>query len=229
MAGVKAAKAAAESRIAEAEVVNWEAMPSLLSDSVFTFAKGTAQETPVKLKILSGEYYMVQLLPQLEEWATAVFRGNTLEALRDSTQNPVHFMLELFKRILARPKNDRVKVSFYEACAATFSTEETEITPQFFAVCPPDEQLGAILKLVETNRANFTRFWEDLPSLLKRELTLLYITIIKSIQSVNMSVINTIKQIVTEFQPFPLNGGAAATGPDGYGPLPEESPQNIEP
>ena len=85
------------------------------------------------------------------------------------------------------------------------------------------------MRLVETNHGNFTRFWADAPILLKRELTLLYMTITESIQRVNASVISSIERMTTEIQQFHLNGGALATGPDGSGDLQTTNPASIKP
>ena len=229
MAAVKTAKEAADNRPAEMEVLEWEPLPALLSDREFTFAKDTSEARTVRLKILPGEYYVTQLLPWVAEWTAAIYRDDSLSVLQASSQNPLGFLYKLFKAILDRPRNDRVKISFYEACSSTFSTPEQVITPNFFAVCPPDEQIGSIMRLVETNHGNFTRFWADAPILLKRELTLLYMTITESIQRVNASVISSIERMTTEIQQFHLNGGALATGPDGSGDLQTTNPASIKP
>lgn len=229
MAAVRAAKEIADNRPSEMEVMEWEPLPALLSDREFTFATGTSEARTVRLKILPGEYYVTQLLPWIAEWTAAIYRDDSLNVLQASSQNPLGFMYKLFKAILDRPRNDRVKISFYQACSATFSTPEQIITPEFFAICPPDEQMGSIMRLVETNRGNFTRFWADAPTLLKRELTLLYMTIIESIQQVNASVISSIKRMTTEIQQFHLNGGVPDIGPDGSGAWPTTSPASTKP
>lgn len=222
MGAIEQNKTVAENRPAEMEVLEWEPLPALESDNTFTFGAGKRLVT-VNLKILPGEYYVVKLLPWLQEWTAAVYRDESLSVLKNSAQNPIQFILGLVKNILARPNNDRVKISFYQAAAETFSTPDAIITPEFYAICPPDQQYGAIRKLVETNHGNFTAFWGDAPLLLKRELSLLYMTIIKSIQKLNASVIHTIEQMTMGITSQHLSGGLPDTGADGSGDLQETS------
>lgn len=212
-------KQASERKRAEEPVPEWDSEPPLLSDNEFKFGAGQFTKT-VQLKILGGDYYWSYLLPRLEEWVTGLYQGRALELLRDAEQNPIGFMLDVFRSLVKRPGTDRLKISFYEACAHTFSTPEVEITPQFFAKCPPDQQLGSIMRLVETNHVNFTGLWAELPIQLKNEMSLLYLTLIQSISRLNHNVISAMNLTVLEIQSaLATNGGAADTGTVDSGPL----------
>lgn len=212
------ALAATSPKKAEQVVPGWEPEPPLLSDRQFTFGAGDRQ-LDVFLKILPGDWYITEFLPRLEEWCTALYQDKTLDMFKLSQSDPVGFMLDVFGKIIRRPKNDRTKISFYEFAAETFSTEATAISARFFAVCPPDQQIGSIRRLVETNAANFHRLWAELPMLARQQLTLLYLTSIESIQKLNQSVISAISQMIMASPSSPTSGGHADTGLSAFLPL----------
>lgn len=216
---------AGQPKAAEQIVEDWEAWPALLSDRDFTFAQGTDQARTVRLKILGGDYYWSLLLPNVNEWAKALYGDNAVQLLQDAQANPIGFMLEMFQRLVDRPHNDRLKVSFYQFAAATFSTPDQVIAPEFFAICPPDEQMGSIMKLVETNRANFMRWWAGLPGLLALQLSSLYLTAIQAIQLLNESVTSYMLRTAQGIKSTLLsNGGPPDTGAAGSSVSQAESP-----
>ena len=220
--------AASTAKPAEDLVPEWKPFPALLTDDEFTFAAGTSQACTVKLKKLGGDFYWSYLLPALNEWAGALYGGRALELMQAAQGDPVGFMLDIFQILVNRPPNDRTKVSFYQFAASTFSTPDQLIEPEFYAICPPDEQMGAILKLVASNRANFTGWWGGLPGLLRLELTSLYFNSIRCIQTLNESVITAMQLKTMELQSILLtSGGVPDTGDGESGPLPEESPAPI--
>lgn len=216
----QAVKAGAQKSQAEAEVPGWQADPPLLSDKDFTFAEETEKATTVRLKILGLEYYWSDLLPKIEEWATALYQGQTLAALMASQPDPVGFIIQMAVQILRRPKNDRLKISFYEFFAYTFSTQDVELRPQFVAVLPPDELIAAIRKLVETNRRNFTKLWAEMPTPLKYQASLLYLTSIEALAIVRESLSQRMLSIARGIESdLHSSGGAVDTGTDGSGAL----------
>jgi hypothetical protein len=216
----QAVKAGAQKSQAEMEVPGWQADPPLLSDKDFTFAEETDQAKTVRLKILGLEYYWSDLLPRIEEWTTALYQGQTLSALMASQPDPVGFILDVCQQILRRPKNDRLKISFYQFFAFTFSTQEVELRPQWVAVLPPDELMAAIRKLVDTNRRNFTRLWAEMPTPLKYQLSLLNLTCIEALAIVRGSLSQRMLSIARGIQSdLDSNGGQESTGTDGSGAL----------
>lgn len=197
-----------------------------MSDEEYTFGAGSNTKT-VKLKILGGDYYVSTLFPKLEEWATALYRGQALDMFKLAENDPINFMFDVVRTILKRPGHDRIKISFYETCAVTFSTPEQEITAQFFAVCPPDQQFGSIRKLVATNRGNFTGAWAEMPLLLRHELTLLYMTGIQSIQKLREALTSAMSSMTTEIQQSLLSGGVENIGREESSVLPEATSETI--
>ncbi|MEZ0371705.1 MAG: hypothetical protein ACAI44_21615 [Candidatus Sericytochromatia bacterium] len=223
-----ALEAAASPKAAEEIVPGWQPFPALLSDKDFTFAEGTDQARTVRLKILGGDFYWSELLPAVNEWAAALYKGKALELMQAAQADPVGFILEMFSSIVKRPDGDRTKISFYQFAAETFSTEAVRIEPEFFAICPPDEQMGAVRRLVDVNHRNFTRWWGELPGLLRLELSSLYLNLIRSIQSVNESVITRMQLMTLEIQSTLLeSGGLPDTGTAGSSPWQETSPLPI--
>lgn len=213
---------------AEDLVPEWAPFPALLSDEEFTFAKGTSQAVKIRLKKLGGDYYWSHLLPALNEWAGALYGSRAIELMQAAQGDPVGFIQEIFQILINRPPNDRTKVSFYQFAASTFSTPDQLIEPEFYAICPPDEQMGSILKLVAANRANFTGWWGGLPGLLRLEATSLYLNSIRCIQVLNESVITAMQLKTMELQKALLsNGGVPDTGAEEFGPLPAENPALI--
>lgn len=214
-------QAAAAPKPAEEEVPGWKPMPALLSDEQFTFGAGD-QTVDVRLKILGGDWYVSELMPALEEWVTALYGSQALEMFKLAENDPIGFILNICRTIIRRPKADRLKVSFYQFCSATFSTPQAEVPAEFFAICPPDQQIGAIRKLVAINRQNFTMAWADAPLLLRHEITLLYLTAIQSIQRVRETLTSAMSSMARGIQRFLSSGGANAIGPDESSALPEE-------
>lgn len=213
---------------ADEVVEGWEPAPPLLSDKDYTFGAGINTVT-VKLKILGGDWYLSEFLPRFGEWVTALYRGRAVEALQASQLKPVTFILDVIRQILNRPKNDRLKVSFYEFAGETFSNPDAIVTSQFFAVCPPDQQMGSIMRLVATNRANFHGLWAEMPTLLKYQASLLYFSLLELIQNANANVISYMSSMSMETQKSHSNGGLQNTGPDAYTWPPVAGSENTSP
>lgn len=210
-------------RPAEDIVPGWEPDPHLQSDERFTFGAGSTAVT-VNLPILGIDYFWSELLPRVEEWVMALYRGQALVYMQKAAADPIGFMLDVVHDIIRRPKNDRLKVSFYEFAAYTFSTD-VQLRPQFMATLPGNQLQDAVKALVEINRANFTEWSAGMPPLLKQHLTLIYLTATESIQSLNLMLIQSMQQMQTALEEHRrLSGGADATGTDAPGQLSEARP-----
>lgn len=226
---LSAALAHAAHRPAEDIVPDWEPEPPLASDQTFTFGAG-AETVTVHLPILGGDYYWSILLPRLQEWVSALYRGQALTLLAQASVSPLPFILDVVGQLIKRPGADRLKISFYETAAATFSRPETPITARFFAKCPPDQQLASIRKLVAINQANFTNLWAEMPTTLRYLIISMRTASMLSIEQLSEKVSSYIYATMKESSDtLHLNGGAPDTGSAGSGASPEEKPTLTSP
>jgi hypothetical protein len=190
-----------------------EAEPPLLSDQLFTFAEGTDRAKTVQLKILGFDYYEY-LLPRVTEYAFALYGEQAISMLE--TLKPQQLLMKMVALILDRPRRDRLKVSLLETLSYTFSTPAQPLSVGFLYVCPPDELIEACMKLVEINQRNFSRFWGRVPLQLKNQVTLLYLTSIQTIETLNTRLREYISSMTTESLPsLWSSGGVSDTGTAG--------------
>lgn len=200
---------------AEELVPGWMPRPALLSDKDCTFGAGDEIYT-VKLKILGMEYYVSEFLPWFEETATALYGAQTMAALMESITDPIGFILDVIREVAKRPQGDRLKVSFYEFAAQTFSNKHVTLEPEFLAICPPDQLQSGVKQLVAINRANFTNLWAEMPTLPKLQLTLLYQSFIEAVVKTRENLSLYISRVAMELQEaLQSNGGLANIGTDG--------------
>lgn len=218
-------------RPAEDIVPGWEPDPPLLSDLRTQLGSGQ-QLVNVTLPILGVDWYWSELLPRLEEWVFGLYRGQGLVYLQQAASDPIGFIMHVVSVLLKRPRNDRLKVSLYDFFAETFGAEcrlaETNapfvLRSQWVAVLPGDQIIKAVKALVETNHANFTEWWAEMPPTLKQHLTLIYLTGTETMQSVNLMLIRSMQEMSAAVQSgHPLSGGAGVTGTEEPWPLPEAS------
>lgn len=216
-------------RPAEETVPGWEPDPPLPSDNQTQLGAG-AQLVDVVLPILGVDWFFTELLPRVEEWAGALYRGRALELMRQAAADPIGFTLGMIATILRRPKNDRVKVSFYTFFAETFGAYCTlasdgsafELRSQWVAILPGNQIQNAVDKLVETNRRNFTEWWDGLPTTLRYLITSMRTATMLSIEKLSGQLSRSIYEMMQETSvEHLLNGGHAGTGTAGSGAWPE--------
>lgn len=208
-------------RPAEDIVLGREPVVPLASRESFFFGVESDEHVTVRLPILGGDYLWSTFLPAFEEWVTTLYRGRTLDLLQQAALNPLPFVLDTIQKILRRPADDELKWSVYETAATTFSRPEAVITAEFFAKCPPNQQMGSIRKLVEINRENFTELWAEMPTPLKFLYSSLRTASMLSIERLSGQLLGSILEM-TEDASLQLrsSGGPDVTGIADSGPLP---------
>lgn len=202
----------------------WDSEPPLLSDETYALGAGSQIQT-VYLPILGGDYYCSYLLPRVEEWSVGLFGGDALSRLQQAAVDPLGYLLELFHALVRLPGGSALKVSFYEACAYTLSSEHVTVDPKFFAKCPPNQQIGVLRQVVAINHANFTDFVADLPLPVRQQISLFRLLSIQSMQILSEQLTGLIQQQTARL----MSGGLESIGTADGGSLPEEKPATSTP
>lgn len=209
---------------AEQPVPGWKARPPLRSKQTATLGAEDELIT-VRLPILGGDHYWTLLLPAVEEWAAGLYKGQALVKLQEAAANPIDFVLEMFRELVYRRQADALKVSFYEIAAFLLSGPDAEVTPEFFSVCPPNQQMAVVRQVVEINAENFRLWRDEMPLPLRRLIFSFQAASMESINALSETVLLTTRRMTMELQARLLtNGGLADTGFDASGALPEEKP-----
>lgn len=205
-----------------------EAEPPLLVDETATFGEDDpSRAITVRLKKLGFDYYEY-LLPRLTEYVFALYGEEAITLLE--TTKPKRLIMKVVAAILDRPQRDRLKVSLFETLEYTFSTPDVRVPAGFLYICPPDEILEACWRLVEINERNFTRFWGRVPLLLKNQASLLYLTFIETIETLSVTLRESISSMPREILNYLLSsGGHFDTGTDGSNDSVEKKPESLSP
>lgn len=207
---------------AERDVPGWESKPPLRSEMDFTLGAGT-QIVNGKVPILGGDHYWSILLPAVEEWSAGLYRGQALLRLQQAAADPLAYVMELFEVLVRRSGADALKRSFYETASFLLSSPGAEVDPDFFSICPPNQQMAVIRQVVEINRANFIEWWEGMPIPLKRLIFSFRLASIENINALSESVILYSRQMTMALQAqLHTSGGADDTGTEDSGASPVE-------
>ncbi len=198
-----------------AQVPGLEAEPPMYHEETFTFGLGDRKKT-VPLRAV-GLDLILELLPYLQEWCVGLFGlEEAADLLQKASGNPADFIVWVIERLSQRPRTDRLYVSLLEAMELTFSHPDTPITMAFLHRCPAGQLPAAVRRLAEANRENFGEGWGGLPYSAQLQLTLLYTTILKLIESANLKLMAFTSLTMQETQnSLLLSGGALNTGTDG--------------
>lgn len=219
-------------RPSEDVVEGWEPDPPLLSDNKARLGASDSL-VEVTLPILGIDWFWAEFLPRLEEWVTALYRGKALEALQRAASDPIGFIIGMIEQIIRRPKNDKIKVSFYQFFAETFGAEcklvkddsPFTLRSQWVAVLPGNQIQDAVKRLVETNRLNFTELLDGMPTQLRYLITSIRTASMLSIEKLNEQLLQSIFAMTAEASAaLHSSGGADDTGTAGSGVSPEERP-----
>jgi hypothetical protein len=182
-----------------------EAEPPLLVDETVTFGEDDPQRAiRVRLKKLGFDYYEY-LLPRFTEYVFSLYGEDSLSLLE--TTKPKRLIMKVVSAILDRPSRDRLKVSLFETLSYTFSTPDVPVSAGFLYICPPDEIIEACWRLVEINERNFTRAWGRVPHLFKNQLGLLYLTFIETIETLSVTLRESISSMPRELLAYLWNSG----------------------
>jgi len=214
---------------AERDVPGWEPKPPLRSEKAFTLGAGQ-QIVKGFLPVLGGDHYWSILLPAIEEWSAGLYRGQALLRLQQAASDPLTYVNELFETIVHRPGADALKISVYETVSFLLSYPGAEVDPDFFSICPPNQQIGVIRQVVEINYANFIEWWEGMPIPLKRLIYSFRLASIENINALSESVILYSRQMTMALQDqLHTSGGAEDTGTEDSGALPVERLPILQP
>ncbi len=214
---------------AERDVPGWESKPPLRSKLDFTLGVED-QLVQGKVPILGGDHYWSILLPAVEEWSAGLYRGQALLRLQQAASDPLAYVMELFEALVHRPGADALKRSFYETVAFLLSYPGAEVDPDFFSICPPNQQMGVIRQVVEINHENFIEWWEGMPIPLRRLIFSFRLASIENINALSESVILYSRQMTMALQAqLHMNGGVDDTGTEDSGVWQAEKLPTLQP